>query len=231
MASGSDSPVFTASHPHFHSIESRLDDYDVTLTTSHIPLCVVNGIRRFSMNGIPIGGFRDEAPSQTDTDTRSIIIETNHSLLYNEMLITRIAMIPIHQDKLPRIMTKWNPSESKRDYYFEREDELPTVSFTIESDSQEPGMKDITTDDIDAPDGFFVKDLVTHDPILIHSLMFPYPSVDVPLSFRATPVIGTGKENSSFTPVGTTGMRFIVDEERVPSVMESWIQRKLEERN
>lgn len=227
---GGDSPVFTVSHQHFHSLSSKLNGFDVSINTANVPLCIVNGIRRFSMNAIPIGGFKDEPPSHTDTDTRSIVIEKNNSLLYNEMLTTRIAMLPIQQDKLPRIVTKWDTSEEKRIYFFERQDEIPVVKFEIKSDSQPPGMKDITTDSIEAPDDFFVKDLVTNDPILLHCLMFPYPSIDIPLAFKAKPVIGTGKENSSFTPVGTTSMKFIVDEDKVPGVMEFWMNKKLDER-
>ena len=225
-----DSPVYSPSHQHFHSLSSKLNGFDVSLKTANVPLCIVNGIRRFSMNAIPIGGFRDEPPSHTDTDTRSIVIEKNNSLLYNEMLTTRIAMLPIQQSKLPRIVTRWDISEEKRIYFFERTDELPIVSFEIKSDSQAPGMKDITTDSIEAPDDFFVKDLITNEPILLHCLMFPYPSVDIPLAFKAKPVIGTGKDNSSFTPVGTTSMKFIVDEEKVPRVMEFWMNKKLDER-
>lgn len=75
-----------------------------------------------------------------------------------------------------------------------------------------------------------MNDLVLHTPILLHTLMFPYPGIEIPFSFHAKPVIGTGSENSSFTPVGTTGMRFLEDEDRVESVMATWMERKAQER-
>lgn len=76
----------------------------------------------------------------------------------------------------------------------------------------------------------FVRDLTTGEAILLHSLMFPYPSVEVPFAFVAKPVIGTGKEHSSFTPVGTTGMRFVEDEDRVEHVLKTWMENKARER-
>jgi hypothetical protein len=84
-------------------------------------------------------------------------------------------------------------------------------------------------DEMDSND-LFVRDLTTNEPILLHSLMFPYPSIEVPFAFKARPVIGTGREHSSFTPVGTTGMRFVEDEERVEHVMKTWMETKARER-
>lgn len=224
MAASSESSV------HFTSFESKLDDYDISFVCKHIPLPIVNGIRRFSMNSIPIAGFRDDPPSVQEPH-RSISIVQNHTLLYNEMLVTRISMLPLYQNKLPNILSKWDSEEGKRIYYWERPDEVPTVDFQITNKGQSPGLVDITTDSIsDDYKELFVKDLVTKDPILIHSLMFPYPSIDIPFAFRATPVIGTGRDNSSFTPVGTTGMRFVEDDTRVEQVMKTWMENKALER-
>lgn len=85
-------------------------------------------------------------------------------------------------------------------------------------------------EDAGDPNDVFVRDLTTSNPILLHSLMFPYPSIDVPFSFVAKPVIGTGREHSSFTPVGTTGMRFVEDEDRVEHVKQTWMETKSRER-
>jgi hypothetical protein len=84
------------------------------------------------MNAIPIGGFRDEPPSVTGPN-RSITINQNHSLLYNEMIVTRIAMLPIKQKALPRILSKWDDEEKVRKFYFERNDTIPVASFSIKS--------------------------------------------------------------------------------------------------
>ena len=227
-----------SSFNHFTDVSELLGGYDMKITTQHVPLCVVNGIRRFSMNSIPIAGFRDEPPSITDVDKRSIVISKNHSLLYNEMLVTRIAMLPLKQSVMPTIISKWDKDSKQRIHYFERTDNLPIATYEIKSESQAPGLKDVTTDDIVVSAGdeavaskdFFVNDLTIDSPILLHCLMFPYPSVDVPLAFKGTPVIGTGRENSSFTPVGTTSMKFVVDESRVEDVMKSWMDKKLTER-
>jgi hypothetical protein len=154
------------------------------------------------------------------------------------MLVTRIAMLPLKQSAMPTIISKWDKDTKKRIHYFERTDILPIASYEIKSESQEPGLKDVDTNDIMVKVGddsieskdFFVSDLTIDTPILLHCLMFPYPSVDVPLAFKATPVIGTGRENSSFTPVGTTSMRFVVDDTRVEDVMKSWMDKKLTER-
>ena len=224
---------------HFADIIETLGGYDMKITTQHVPLCIVNGIRRFSMNSIPIAGFRDEPPSITDVDKRSIVIQKNHSLLYNEMLVTRIAMLPLKQSVIPQIISKWDKDTKKRIHYFERTDTLPIANYEIKSESQAPGLKDVTTNDIMVAVGddaieskdFFVSDLTIDTPILLHCLMFPYPSVDVPLAFKGTPVIGTGRENSSFTPVGTTAMRFVVDDTRIEDVMKSWMDKKLTERS
>lgn len=226
----------------FTNITNKLDGYDLRFTVEYVPLFLVNGIRRFSMNSIPIGGFRDEPPSVAK-DKRSIAIHQNHTLLYNEMIVTRIAMIPIKQDKLPLIFTKWDSETNTRKYYWERQDTLPISNFTIKSSEQEPGKYDITTDDINvsftSTDGvvqtipskeFFVRDLVIDQPALIHCLMFPYPSIEIPFEFTATPTIGTGRENASYTPVGTTSMRFMEDEERVKLVFQDWMAQKKQER-
>jgi hypothetical protein len=52
-----------SSTTHFTHYESKLNKNDITFVCEHIPLHFVNGIRRFSMNAIPIGGFRDDPPS------------------------------------------------------------------------------------------------------------------------------------------------------------------------
>jgi len=145
------------------------------------------------------------------------------------MCVTRIAMLPIRQDALPHIMSRWNEDSKQRKFDWERPDDVPTCSLEITNDDKEPGILDVTTDMMDRKE-LFVKDLVLDTPILLHSLMFPYPGIDIPFSFTATPVIGTGSENSSFTPVGTTGMRFLEDEDRVESVMRTWMDRKSRER-
>jgi hypothetical protein len=228
----------TTTHSHFTEVEEQLNGNDLFFVLQNVPLCIANGIRRFSMNSIPIAGFRDEPPSVA-APNRSITITQNHSLLYNEMIITRIAMLPIQQKAVPRIMSKWDPDTHTRKFYFERQDTLPIASFSIKSSDQKPGQYDITTKNMDvtsesgdtmSPDDLFIHDLVTGEPILIHCLMFPYPSVDVPLAFTATPVIGTGRENSSFTPVGTTSMKFVEDEDRVEHVMKHWMDSKAKER-
>lgn len=229
----------TTTHAHFNEVEEQLDGYNLYFVLQNVPLCIANGIRRFTMNAIPIGGFRDEPPSVTGPN-RSITINQNHSLLYNEMIVTRIAMLPIKQKALPRILSKWDDEEKVRKFYFERNDTIPVASFSIKSSDQKPGLYDITTKSIQVEtleekkpidtDALFVHDLVTGEPILLHCLMFPYPSVDVPLAFTARPVIGTGRENSSFTPVGTTSMRFVEDEERVEHVLKNWMNEKAKER-
>lgn len=212
----------------FTDLEVHLNGNDIRFTCDRIPLVIVNGIRRFSMNAIPIAGFRDEPPAVLPPN-RSITIEQNHTLLYNEMCVTRIAMLPIRQDALPHIMSRWNEDSKQREFDWERPDDVPTCSLEITNDDKEPGILDVTTDMMDRKE-LFVKDLVLDTPILLHSLMFPYPGIDIPFSFTATPVIGTGSENSSFTPVGTTGMRFLEDEDRVESVMRTWMDRKSRER-
>ena len=114
-----------STHSHFHDLTETLNGNDLTFVTHHVPLCIVNGIRRYTMNAIPIAGFRDEPPALTDTDARSIVIRSNNSLLYNEMLVTRIAMLPIHQSKVPRILSTWSSDTNQRDFRFERPDEIP----------------------------------------------------------------------------------------------------------
>jgi hypothetical protein len=119
-------------------------------------------------------------------------------------------------------MTKWDSDKQERVYYWERDDTVPKIHLEIKNEDQEPGLLDVTTEHMKSSDDdkdFFVRDLVTDEPILIHSLMFPYPAIDVPFALNAVPVIGTGRQNSSFTPVGTTGMRFVEDESRVERVM------------
>lgn len=220
---------------HFTNVDSKLNGNDVRFTCESIPLVFVNGIRRMTMNSIPIAGFRDEPPS-VQGDDRSVSILQNHTLLYNEMLVTRIALLPLFQTAIPHIMSKWNDEDKKREFYFERQDTIPVCSLEVKE--QEPGLYDITTDLIQVKVGddsmdskdVFVRDLTTGEAILLHSLMFPYPSVEVPFAFVAKPVIGTGKEHSSFTPVGTTGMRFVEDEDRVEHVLKTWMENKARER-
>lgn len=221
-------PLFSIHTMAFSDFESHLQGNDIHFTCERIPLCIVNGIRRFSMNSIPIGGFRDDPPSVL-APNRSITIQQNHTLLYNEMFVTRVAMVPIKQHMLPKIMTKWDTDKGVRTYYWDKPDEVPTCSLVVKSDGQQPGLLDVTTDMMDKKE-LFIKDLVLNTPILLHSLMFPYPDIDIPFAFTAKPVIGTGQENSSFTPVGTTGMRFLEDSARVASVKEAWMNRKARER-
>jgi hypothetical protein len=48
---------------HFTNVVSKLNGHDVRFTCESVPLVFVNGIRRLSMNSVPIAGFRDEPPS------------------------------------------------------------------------------------------------------------------------------------------------------------------------
>lgn len=117
----------------FTDLDVQLNGNDIRFTCERIPLAIVNGIRRFSMNAIPIAGFRDEPPSVLPPN-RSITIEQNHTLLYNEMFVTRIAMLPLKQAVLPHIMTKWDADAKKRVFHWERPDDVPTCSLVIKND-------------------------------------------------------------------------------------------------
>ena len=66
---------------------------------------VPNAIRRTLLNDIPTVAFETDE----DADTKDLTMVTNHSSLHNEMLLHRVALVPLYLD----------PEEFKKHYLFE----------------------------------------------------------------------------------------------------------------
>lgn len=208
------------------SITDQVSSYDheASYLFENIETSIVNGIRRILLSEIPHIAMDHETISNVNT-----VIQHNSSCLHNELIINRLALIPLNNDHpLLTIYTHWNSVTNRREFTFAQPDLLPLVSLNIIHDKkanythqkmlpvtmensvvlytpeQQSSLQNLGYDHTTVDRNMFVLDPITFE----HCLLLKLKPVESDEEFQrialtARPIIGTGAEYASFVQVGT----------------------------
>jgi len=198
--------------------------HEAAFLFDNIDASIVNGIRRIILSELPHIAMDHETISNTNT-----VITHNTSSLHNELLINRLALIPLNSTHpLLTIHTHWDTSTQRRVFSFPHPDLIPKVSlnvihsvksnfisnemlsitperfvaiYTLEEQSK---LKTLGYDHTTVTDNLFAQDPITGKHCLFTQLK-PADSTDdyQRIALTARPIIGTGKDYASFSQVGT----------------------------
>ena len=178
-----------------------------------VHLSIINSLRRVMLSDIPNVGIRFDPYNETDHDVN---ISVNTGCLHNEFLSHRMSLIPICMH--PNAISGFEKARSHK--------------FVIKKKNTSNVIVNVTTDDIQVYDhednlvtdhGFFPKDYITGDPILITKLkpnLFDKENGDE-VQLEAFASIGTAANNAGWSPVSTATFRNVVDEEAANAAFEA----------
>lgn len=190
----------------------------------NIDASIVNGLRRILLSELPHIAMDQETISNKNT-----VITHNTSSLHNELLINRLALIPLNNTHpLLTVHTHWDSASQRRVFSFAHPDLLPKMAldvihsvkanFTsnemlsitpeqfvvIYTPEEQSKLKTLGYDPTTVSENLFAKDPITGQHCLFTQLK-PADSTDdyQRIALTARPIIGTGKEYASFSQVGT----------------------------
>lgn len=215
------------------------------------PVAFVNGIRRTLLSELPHIAF-DPKPNGVNT-----VIEHNSGVLYNELITSRISLVPLKHIEPCTIDSRWNTSTQKREYNFKYPSLVPRYSLDVINNDISPLVSNskgrhVTTDDfqymntpeqklefekqkisIESVHKIFQEDKITKDPCLCTILQPSLSSLETEkqrLALSAAPIIGCGKDHSCFVQVGTASMEFVQNEDIHEEEFQKQVQQKNSER-
>jgi len=217
---------------------------DKEFVFNNVDVSIVNGLRRILLSELPHIAF-DAVENNNNTN-----IEHNTGSLYNELIVNRLALIPLNTVlNICTIKTQWNSTKSLRECLFLEPEKVPKfrldkINSDINYNNKGENGIDVTAENFEyvptleqeralyanIEKQIFHKDAVTGDHCLL-TILQPSMSNDETefqrLAVNAVPVVGQGKKHASFSQVGTVLMEFLQDQ----TVHESMFQKKLEEIN
>jgi len=129
----------------------------------NIDLSLVNGIRRICCSKIPWISFNS---SENNDDT---IIHKNTSSLHNELIINRLALVPLNATGIFKIKTNYNHDTSKRECSFLQENIIPTFILHEKNNNYVPikNFSDSLQKDITAQD--FKVEITNEQKVLFNN--------------------------------------------------------------
>lgn len=189
-----------------------------------IDASIVNGLRRIILSSLPHIAMDHETISNTNT-----VITHNTTSLHNELLINRLALIPLNNTHpLLTVHTHWDPSSQRRKFTFQHPNLIPKMSLDVIHDvkanftsnemlsvtperfvalytpEQQSQLKSLGYDANTVSENLFALDPITGKHCLFTQLKPAGSSDDFQrIALTARPIIGTGKDYASFVQVGT----------------------------
>lgn len=202
---------------------------------------LVNALRRTMISELPTAGF--------DADIK---ISTNTSALHNEFIQQRVSMVPLCHFAAPGshgnyldVVTKWNPQTATREHRFVGNH--PSFHLHVKNDEETRAeRKDTRPHDLDGerlwvttldfesgdqgthpvehyfcPDAHIQKNYPSEEyraHILLNKL-----KVGEELTLECSPSVGTGMQNSLYSPVGTVSYGYL--QEDAEKLSQVWAHR------
>ena len=206
-----------------------------TFVFTNYPTSYVNGLRRILLTELPHIAF-DPDPNSINT-----VVSHNSGILYNELIINRLALVPLNHIVPCTIKSTWNTSKHIREYSFKYPDLVPIYTLDVINSEVTALISNdlsryVTTDDFnylgsieqnnafeklnlpkESVNSIFALDKITNDPCLCTILQPSLSSIESiekqRLAVQVQPIIGSGRDHSCFVQVGTTFMEFVQDPE------------------
>lgn len=222
IASGELRPEPTAMPLRIEVVERNEAMRRCILHITGLPTTSVNAIRREILSSVPSVGLLAEPPEKS-----TIHIQSNTGRLNNQFLGLRLSLVPVH---LPP------PAPGHPNTGVER------YEVRLDVTADEPGVRNVTTDDLEIVDKETGKplspDLVRrifprdpnpacNEPILLVPLRGPNgerPGEAVKL--RAGLVVGSGSVHACFSPVCNATYKMKIDETLAERALESAIDER-----
>lgn len=205
--------------------DPQLSHYKISFVLDGSNVALANALRRSMLSEIPNVGF--DLSGDNSSETNSIYIKENTSVLHNEFLAHRLAMIPIctYRSGELNLMSQWNPATGIRDSRFlgklpefllsvkntpEYQESLgkssnPTVNKKLDKTSIHITSGDFMfgSEEVAKIQDFIVPDHITKEFIYLNKLKVLPDGSGEAIQIRCQLSVGTGKVHSLYSPVGT----------------------------
>jgi len=172
------------------------DDKHVKLLLKNVPLAVVNAIRRAALEEVPTMAID------------YVIFRTNTTVLHDEVIAHRLAMIPLNSEEALR---KYRAPEECSDGEEALYKEGCYATLYLEAETGDNEVKTIYSKDLKPIDDPYVKPVYDNIPIIVMG-----PNQRIALEAKAR--LGRGKEHIKWSPatisVSTYVPKIIIDRKR-----------------
>lgn len=206
------------------------DRYKLEFTLHHSNVALANALRRSMISEIPNVGF--DLSGDNSSSANTIYIKENTSVLHNEFLAHRLAMIPIctYQSGELNVFSEWDSEQAIRTTRFhgkvpdfilnvkntpEYQEHLkqhtnPLITSKLDKNTIRVNSDDFKfeSDEVANIRNFMVPDNITGEYIYLDKLKVLPDGTGESVQVRCKLSIGTGKQHSLYSPVGTVSYSY-----------------------